>query len=385
MAVPAHPVSIQPGGSGSRRRGFRGPFRRPQGLWAPTGSMLLGRRGHTATALPDGAVLVAGGSVGGLGVEDYTASCEVYERARRSWSGVADMAVDRTDHVAVLLGDRTVLVVGGLSDGGAAVADAEVYSPAERGWKPAGSMRVPRVGHTATLLSDGRVLVTGGYDKSTDSFLHTAELYDPPTGAWTATGSMSEPRNLASATPLPDGRVLVAGGYNTAAPGGLSSCEVYDPAGESWSATGSLALPRDNDETGGHRTARLADGSVLVLGGYDWTLGQYTAGCERYDPATGTWSPAAPMRTARGAGVAVTLADGTVLVVGGYNDAEGSLASAERYLPARDEWRAMRPMTEPRGGFATLTALDRHRVLVAGGDGPPPTFLPLASAETARA
>jgi len=346
--------------------------------------MLLGRRGHTATALRDSSILVTGGSVGGIGVEDYTATCELFERGTRSWLSVADMSVERTDHLAVAMNDGTVLVTGGLSNGGAAVADAEGFHQGTRTWRPAGTMHTPRVGHTATLLADGRVLVTGGYDKSTDSFMHTAELYDPDSGTWSVTASMSEPRNLASATPLPGGRVLVAGGYNTAAPGGLTSCEVYDPAQGTWTPTGSLALPRDNDETGGHRTALLASGPVLVLGGYDWALGQYTASCELYDPGRGAWTSVASMRMARGAGVAVTLPDGTVLVVGGYNDAEGSLGSVERYLPARNEWRPMRPMIEARGGFTTLTFLDRHHLLAAGGDGLPPGFLPLASSEMVR-
>src|SRR3712207_4505482 len=83
MSVPAHPLSIQPDDSGSRRRALLRTFRRPPGAWTGTASMLVGRRGHTATALRDGSVLVAGGSVGGLGVEEYTASCERYDRAAR--------------------------------------------------------------------------------------------------------------------------------------------------------------------------------------------------------------------------------------------------------------------------------------------------------------
>ncbi len=346
---------------------------------------MLGRRGHAATLLPDGTVLVAGGSVGGLGVEDYTASAEVFDPATGLWTPVAPMSVDRTDHVMTVLADGRVLVTGGLSDHGNTVLDsAEIYDPVRRRWTPTGSMRWQRVGHTATLLFDGRVLVTGGYDKSSDTHLDTAEVFDPATGRWSVTGTMSTPRSLASATLLPDGRVLVVGGYEPGTPGGLRSCEVYDPRADAWSATAPLALARDTEETGGHRAVSLADGRVLVIGGYDTQLGIYTATCEIYDPAARRWRMVASMGTPRGAAMGVVLADGSVVVAGGYNDQAGALASAERYFPDRDQWVPLRPMSAARGGYATLTVLSRRRLLAAGGDGPAPDFLPVASAETLR-
>lgn len=66
--------------------------------------------------------------------------------------------------------------------------------------------------HIATLLPDGRVLVVGGTRDA--AFLNSAELYDPVSWDWTATGNLSIPRSGHTASLLPDGRVLVTGGIN---------------------------------------------------------------------------------------------------------------------------------------------------------------------------
>jgi len=85
-------------------------------------------------------------------------------------------------------------------------------------------MTTTRDRHLATLLQDGRVLVVGGEDDQ-HKVLATAELYDPSTGSFSLTGSMAEERQAqySTATLLLDGRVLMAG-----ARGSVSS-ELYLP------------------------------------------------------------------------------------------------------------------------------------------------------------
>ena len=92
----------------------------------------------------------------------------------------AEMEVERAAHTATLLPDGRVLVAGGIRTGEAALASAELYDPEQRSFIPAGEMTGLRVGHTATLLRDGRVLIVGGWDDERQ--LRTAELYDPATG-----------------------------------------------------------------------------------------------------------------------------------------------------------------------------------------------------------
>src|SRR5437773_2543511 len=112
-------------------------------------------------------------------------------------------------HTATLLPNGKVLVAGGY-DGGSYLSSAELYHPATGTWSATGSLSTGRLVHTATLLPNGKVLVAGGIGNSGD--LASAELYDPASGTWSATGSLSTARYVPTATLLPNGKVLVAGG-----------------------------------------------------------------------------------------------------------------------------------------------------------------------------
>src|SRR6266478_5596840 len=138
-------------------------------------------------------------------------------------------------HTATLLPNGKVLVAGG-GTGVSELSSAELYDPASGSWSPTGSLTTARNDHTATLLPSGKVLVAGG--DSSSGYLTSAELYDPASGTWSATGSLNTARDNHTATLLPSGKVLVAGGFNSS--GYLSSAELYDPTAGSWSATGSL-------------------------------------------------------------------------------------------------------------------------------------------------
>ena len=63
------------------------------------------------------------------------------------------MAVARYLHTATLLPDGQVLVAGGTGSSELATASTEVYDPTTGGWSSGDSMSVPREDHTATLLA----------------------------------------------------------------------------------------------------------------------------------------------------------------------------------------------------------------------------------------
>src|SRR5438067_1511338 len=156
-----------------------------------------------------------------------------------TFDNTGSLVTARYLHTATLLPNGKVLVAGGFGSS-VPLASAELYDPASGTWTATGSLGTARYYHTATLLPNGKVLVAEGANSSGD--LASAELYDPASGTWTATGSLGTAREVHTATLLPNGKVLVAGGANSS--GALASAELYDPASGTWSATGSLAVAR---------------------------------------------------------------------------------------------------------------------------------------------
>ena len=125
-------------------------------------------------------------------------------------------------HTATLLPSGQVLVAGGL-DNSSALASTELYDPTSNTWSAAGSLTTARDAHTATLLPSGKVLIPGGLGNS--GTLASAELYDPASNTWSAAGSLTTARYRPIATLLPSGQVLAAGGYGDI--GKLVSAELY--------------------------------------------------------------------------------------------------------------------------------------------------------------
>jgi hypothetical protein len=93
--------------------------------WAATGNMNEARAGAAAALLPDGRLLVTGGT----GSNGATSSAEVFNPTG-SFSNVAPMVHARSHHAAVALLDRRGLVAGGRASGGGTTNSAEVYDPA---------------------------------------------------------------------------------------------------------------------------------------------------------------------------------------------------------------------------------------------------------------
>ncbi|MBP1705894.1 MAG: Branched-chain amino acid transporter, amino acid-binding protein, partial [Chloroflexi bacterium] len=200
---------------------------------SPTGSMATARGAHTATLLPDGRVLVAGGAstAGEEGLGGLLAGAETYDPASGTFVGTGPLATARAGATATLLSDGRVLVAAGFDvprpGAVSTLRAAEIYDPASGTFGPTGSLVTARYLHTATLLPDGRVLITGGFDPEA-GYLASAEIYDPANGTFVGTGPLTAGRYGHTATLLPDGRVLVAGGFDRGA-GYLASAEIFDP------------------------------------------------------------------------------------------------------------------------------------------------------------
>ena len=213
------------------------------------------------------------------------------------------------------------------------------------------------------LLPDGRVLVTG--DLSGTRPLGAA-LFDPATGRFSPTGSPTSMHDGGTATTLADGRVLIAGGFDHFKLVPTSAAEIYDPRTGTFTKTGSLAAQQS-----GQVAILLRDGRVLIVGGNSGGGTPAPAPAELYDPSSGMFEPIVGPSTARYGCLATLLSDGRVLVAGGWtaglaNSGTGeSLTSAEVFDPATGHFKPVGSMSY-RHSLGTLTLLQDGRVLAAG-------------------
>src|SRR3954462_9444507 len=80
------------------------------GFVAPIARMMQARSGHSATLLPDGKVLIAGGMVRN---GEFLRTAELYDPATKSFSRTGDMAMERVGQSSAILRDGKVLIAGG--------------------------------------------------------------------------------------------------------------------------------------------------------------------------------------------------------------------------------------------------------------------------------
>lgn len=335
-------------------------------------SALEPRISPAATLLPNGKVLIAGGSWCRSSVcngFDPLGSAELFDPVTETFSATGSMSIARTGHTATLLNNGTVLVTGGVDPGLASDRTAEIYDPATGSFTRVGDMSDVngRVQHTASLLGDGRVLIAGGWQGNQNDFgffpSQTAEIYDPATQSFSPAGQMPDEAGLHTASVLLDGTVLVTGGFGNGCPSKGAGVAIFDPTSNSFSA--SVSLPERRAE---HTATTLNDGRVLITGGQDpcavfgtptGLVGQVTIRHTAvvFDTATSSYSSERMMREPRSGHSATLLADGKVLVVG---------SMAELFDPATGSFAITGDPNVPSGGGRRATRLSDGRVLFIG-------------------
>jgi N-acetylneuraminic acid mutarotase len=433
------------------------------------------RSGPVVTTLADGRIAVFGGYAGSGYLNQ---SCEIFDPQSRGWTLHDDTIRNRSGFSATLLPSGEVLIAGG-DEAVHLQSFCELFDPRTGVYAYTDGMLQCRAGHTDTRLHDATVLVTGGYTGESTT-LNSCEFFqfeypadtahpivirtEPADGA--AGIPLSTDLALTIRDPLPengsfhgvdrgsiavtvDGAAAISGGVFQE---GFEGCIVQDDIGgfhitidpeeyfesgqtvtvtvdaidrapvpnalvqeqfsftcsdSSWSFTGSLNQGRsyhtltllpdgkvlaaggygsgfpvssseiyDPDtgtwsQTAGpmdlerylHRATRLQSGSVLVTGGH---MGEWQTGsCELYDPEIGTWTWTESMDVFRSGHTATLLADGKVLVAGGFSG-EDYLDSCEIYDPATREWTATGSLNQARTSHEAALLSD-GKVLVVGG------------------
>ena len=313
--------------------------------WTSTGELNIGRYDHTATLLPDGKVLVAGGR-GSETCFKPTSSAELYDPVSGTWSPTGSLNTARAGHTATLLQSGLVLVAGGYAADGD-LNSAELYDPSTGTWHPTASFKnIRSLGSSdAPLLQNGKVLVVGGlaelYDPETEIWSSTspptaylelklallpdgkvlsfgsnwdyfvAELYDPATQQWSSADVTVGDLVPVTMTPLPNGKVLLMGIRCCGDSGSQREAvaAIYDTSTGRWSTAPTLTFGAL--ETGGWRATLQVDGQVLVSG---------INGAALFDAMTETWSLTSQPAVPRQHHTATLLPNGATLIAGGIDN-----------------------------------------------------------------
>jgi hypothetical protein len=335
--------------------------------FAATMSMTVARMDATATLLQNGKVLIAGGATFEGSESVVNDSAELYDPATGKFTRTGSMTTPRYYQTATLLSDGRVLIVGGSAGNCGptcanydnALSTAEIYNPATGKFSRTGSMSQFRETPSAVRLDDGRVLVYGGIHES-------ADIYDPTTGKFTRVGTLPAHFGYSiynHAILLPGGKVLMI-----AADDNGPAAMTFDPVSDNFTHSSLKFAPgaaeaADND--GPETATLLKDGRVLMTEhGY----------LEIYDPATGVVTDSGTVSDpdstpgALGRLSATLLADGRVLIAGGYDSSTGPFLPvhlAFLYDPASGV-QQIDPMLSARY-HQTATLLSDGSVLIAGG------------------
>jgi hypothetical protein len=283
----------------------------------PAGNVTLAAwREASGQELTDASVRLADSDPGPTGYALATA--ELFDPKTGTWSPTGPMGYARATPTAVTLGDGRVLLTGDA----AAEGTIEIYDPATGHFSLAAALpdvdpsslaefgiAQASIGEAGTLvaLADGNALLAGSiwggsYDPASEVEIRITRTFrfEAATNRWTEIG-LPQVRTV---LPTNDGGVRTDVGAHH--PDGI--------------------------------VAPLRDGQVLFAGGQGLDqLGSRAA--EALDPGTGTWSPLPDMPGARVRAAEVGLADGSVLIVGGYaNEGDGypiAIGDAFRFVPGQ--------------------------------------------------
>ncbi|MDP1889853.1 MAG: kelch repeat-containing protein, partial [Gemmatimonadaceae bacterium] len=212
------------------------PPPQPSNTWQSVGPMTTERADHTATLLNDGKVLITGGFKGTGNSFTVLASAEVFNPASNTFIPIGNMTTPRTSHTATLLPDGRVLIAGGQDNGGANLKSAEIFNPNTNSFIAISNMNEARFYHAANLLNDGRVLIAGGVGQG---HLKSTEIFDPAANQFSAGPDMTTERFHAASVLLNDGRVLIVNGLTTL--NSLKGVDIYNPSTNNFTSATSSA------------------------------------------------------------------------------------------------------------------------------------------------
>lgn len=246
----------------------------PSDGFAPaTTSPVKARVNHTVTLLNDNRILIVGGrnETGGAIIP---VGPELYDHSSGELCSaclVGDLPADLEHHSATLLPTGEVLIAGGRSSAGVILGTLWLFHPADNRFEKLPATIDPRAGHAAILVADN-VLLAGGVQAGIA--VNGSQWIDHPASAagLRAGKNLTSARAFAAQAPLESGDTGLFGGRG---PAGLplDTADVYvasedkfaepqAPVGGAGAGRAKMKSPRV-----GHVAVVLPDMAVLIVGG----------------------------------------------------------------------------------------------------------------------
>ncbi|MGB2581933.1 MAG: Ig-like domain-containing protein, partial [Thermoplasmata archaeon] len=222
-----------------------------------------------------------------------------------------------------------------------------------------------RLGAGTVLGDDGCIYVFGGYRYNYtwwDTTTNLVMIYNITTGVTSYGTAMAYSVAWPSCAKLPDGRIVVIGGYDSSVNNGTKNVRIFSPKTNSW--TTNATAPTNISKAG---TALGNEGKVYVFG---------PAGAQNstliYDPVGDAWSYGTDLSSGRDrySSSAVTYNDTAIYVIGGHRinwiwippstwlPVPTDTNFVDIYSPTTDSWTSGNPMNRAKHSGGAAIAKD---------------------------
>lgn len=301
------------------------------------------RREAVLAPLPDGDALLIGGrsQVRGylqwLGLRFGRELLEVTDQVERwdaqtgTWETVAPLPAPAAGMVLQVADDGSIVVIGGVGEGGEALATIWRFDPATESWGTLPSMPEGRAGHQVGRLPDGDLLVVGGITPDGTAALQALRL-DTSTSTWSEVAGPKLGRVQHRVVDLGGGVLAVGGAVPNMGP--VQTTEFFDPQSNSWRSAGTFPTGSASGALAGRldpTVVALPDGRVIAAGGRDSEGTPLRTVLIR--GVDGVWTPGVTLDEGRAGGLGL-IAGGKALLLGGGPGALIYRGDVDAWMPS---------------------------------------------------
>jgi|GEM_PF-529725 len=275
-----------------------------------------GRTGHTSAVMSDGSIVVMGGFVnedpfGAIYLDDVWRSAD----GGATWTQVNTSPgwAARRHHTSIAMPDGSIILMGG-SDGSERMNDVWRSEDGGGTWtrQTNNAEWTARLGHTVVAAGDDIILM-GGYDGAHRNDVWRSDDYGATWEEVTTSGPIWPVRQCHTSVALPDGSIVLMGGHDVVQ---MNDVWRSDDGGATWTQ-----LPDPGWAARAYHTAvAMPDGSIVIMGGFDSSSLLENDVWRSTDNGT-TWTqlPDAGW-TPRYYHTSVAMPDGSIVLMGGSDN-----------------------------------------------------------------